>query len=148
MLVNENGRRIDKGPSEIVSDPKRPDRAVENGLSCMSCHVRGIIAKEDQIRPHMEKNPSGFGKGEREAIAALYPTIGRGMTIMKDDAETYCAAMLARKGWTEVEGEANTTFPLGEDWQWKVLKKDIEKGDINLQLRTVSFRGAAVFVFK
>ena len=45
MLVNGEGRRILKGPTEIVSDPKRPDRAVENGLSCMSCHVKGILPK-------------------------------------------------------------------------------------------------------
>jgi hypothetical protein len=27
MLVSADGRRIDKGPTEIVSDPRRPDRA-------------------------------------------------------------------------------------------------------------------------
>jgi hypothetical protein len=53
MLVNGNGQRLDKGPTDIVSDPKRPDRAVENGLSCMSCHSRGVNPKADQIRTHV-----------------------------------------------------------------------------------------------
>src|SRR5262249_24742039 len=30
LLVAGDGRRIDKGPTAIVSDPRRPDRAVEN----------------------------------------------------------------------------------------------------------------------
>src|SRR5262245_2704293 len=37
LLVDGNGRRIDKAPVEIVSDPRRPDRTVETGLSCLSC---------------------------------------------------------------------------------------------------------------
>ena len=57
MLVNANNIRIDKGPIQIVSDPKRPDRAVETGISCMSCHIPGIIAKADQIHDHLLKNP-------------------------------------------------------------------------------------------
>ncbi len=50
MLVNANNVRQDKGATAIVSDPKRPDRAVEAGISCMSCHARGINFKDDQIR--------------------------------------------------------------------------------------------------
>jgi hypothetical protein len=73
MLVDAAGGRIDKGPSEIVSDPARPDRRVVNGLSCMSCHVQGIIFKDDQIRAKVEANPAEFSAAERDAILALYP---------------------------------------------------------------------------
>jgi hypothetical protein len=45
MLVDGSGRRIDKAPTAIVSDPRRPDRAVETALSCMGCHAAGIIAQ-------------------------------------------------------------------------------------------------------
>src|SRR5262249_57857564 len=51
MLVNNVGNRVDKGPVQIVSDPKRPDRAVETGVSCMSCHLTRINPKADQV-PH------------------------------------------------------------------------------------------------
>ncbi len=73
MLVDKKGHRLDKAPSVIVSDPRRPDRAVENGLSCMTCHVRGLIAKSDQIRLHAESNPVAFTGQELQAILALYP---------------------------------------------------------------------------
>jgi hypothetical protein len=72
MLINEQGQRIDKGPLSVVSDPKRPDRAVENGISCMTCHVQGLIVKKDQIRPHVEKNPASFSEAELQTIKALY----------------------------------------------------------------------------
>jgi hypothetical protein len=73
MLVNDKGGRLDKGPLAVVSDPRRPDRAVENGISCMSCHSRGFIPKKDQIRLHVEKNLASFSQQERETIMALYP---------------------------------------------------------------------------
>src|SRR5262249_61642258 len=40
LLVNANGLRVDKAPTAIVSDPKRPDRARETGISCMGGHYR------------------------------------------------------------------------------------------------------------
>ena len=45
MLTDEKGNRIDKGPTSIVSDPRQRDRAVVNGVSCMSCHYGGFIQK-------------------------------------------------------------------------------------------------------
>lgn len=73
MLVDAQGRRIDKAPNEIVSDPRRPDQRVENGLSCMSCHARGILPKVDQVRAHAEKNVAVFGRPIVDAVRALHP---------------------------------------------------------------------------
>ena len=89
LLVNAAGRRIDKGPTEIVSDPRQPDRAVENGLSCMTCHVRGMLPKDDQIRPHAQKNPGSFSKKELDAILALYPAQERFQKLIEEDAEKF-----------------------------------------------------------
>src|SRR5262249_4499946 len=50
LLVDRDGRRVDKAPGDIVSDPRRPDRLVENGLSCMSCHVAGLLPNDDPVR--------------------------------------------------------------------------------------------------
>ena len=58
---------------------------------------------------------------------------------------------LEREGWKEVEGEMGTTFPNGEDWRWKAYKKALKKGPVNLQLKTIDWRGrnlAVIFVFK
>ena len=104
MLVNGKGERIDKGPTDIVSDPKRPDRAVENGLSCMSCHSHGINPKNDQIRAHVQANASAFPKEERETILKLYPPAEELRELMRQDTERFekaAAATGAKAGATE-----------------------------------------------
>jgi mono/diheme cytochrome c family protein len=104
MLVNGKGERIDKGPTDIVSDPKRPDRAVENGLSCMSCHSHGINPKTDQIRAHVQANASAFAKEERETILKLYPPAEDFRELIRQDTERFekaAAATGAKVGATE-----------------------------------------------
>src|SRR5262245_36752751 len=64
LLVNADNVRIDKGPTAIVSDPRRPDRAVEPGVSCMSCHVTGILQKSDQVRDHVARNAKAFSRND------------------------------------------------------------------------------------
>ncbi|HKB36560.1 MAG TPA: c-type cytochrome domain-containing protein, partial [Gemmataceae bacterium] len=93
MLVNADNNRIDKGPIAIVSDPKRPDRAVEPGVSCMSCHIPGIIQKSDQIRDHVGKNKKYFSRQDAELIRALYPPDAKMKRLMEDDAERYRKAL-------------------------------------------------------
>ena len=58
---------MDKGPTAIVSDPKRPDRAVEAGVSCMACHAGGINCKDDQIRDSRRQEPQGIQPQGRRA---------------------------------------------------------------------------------
>jgi mono/diheme cytochrome c family protein len=106
MLTNAEGKRINKGPTEIVSDPKRPDRAVENGLSCMSCHVKGILPKDDQIRDHAEKNPASFSDKEIASIRAMYPPKHRFQSLVKDDSSRF------RKAVEETGGQVGTTEPI------------------------------------
>jgi hypothetical protein len=56
---------------------------------------------------------------------------------------------LANEGWKEVDEKASVTFPNGENWQWKVFKKAVSKGPIDLSLQTVSWgRHHALFIFK
>lgn len=93
MLVDALGNRIDKGPLAIVSDPKRPDRAVETGVSCFTCHVTGILFKDDQVRDHVAKNPAAFSVAEAELISALYPPRQSMRKLMTEDAERYRQAV-------------------------------------------------------
>jgi tetratricopeptide (TPR) repeat protein len=95
MLVDGQGRRIDKGPVQIVSDPKRPDRAVENGLSCMSCHAKGIIDKADQVRDHVASNAAAFSTAQRNIVAALYPPREAMAALMRRDGDRFRAAVEA-----------------------------------------------------
>jgi WD40 repeat protein len=106
MLVNALGVRVDKAPVAIVSDPKRPDRQVETGISCMSCHVRGINVKDDQIRDHVARNAKVFRKADAETIRALYVATTKMRSLMEEDAERY------RKAVEKCGGRVNVTAPI------------------------------------
>ena len=93
MVVNAVGNRIDKGAVQIVSDPKRPDRAVETGVSCMSCHLSGINEKADQVRDFVAKNPKAFSRADAEIIRALYPPEAKMKKLMDEDQEKYRKAL-------------------------------------------------------
>jgi mono/diheme cytochrome c family protein len=93
LLVDGNGRRIDKGPGEIVSDPKRPDKLVETGVSCMSCHFGGIIPKDDQVRAHVLKNAQAFSRADRETVQALYAPPQRMKKLVAEDNERFEKAL-------------------------------------------------------
>jgi WD40 repeat protein len=93
FVVDANGRRLDRAPIEIVSDPKRRDKLVETGISCMSCHVRGLHPKTDQIRAHVEKNPNAFGKDDVAIVKAIYPPEAKFKALMDEDIERFVKAV-------------------------------------------------------
>lgn len=95
MLVDNSGKRIDQGPTSIVSDPKRPDRAVINGLSCMSCHWQGIIPKTDQIRPSVLGNLDAFKLKEIDTILAQYPSGNQWEKLVDEDNHRFAKAAAA-----------------------------------------------------
>ncbi|MGH7172760.1 MAG: c-type cytochrome domain-containing protein [Gemmataceae bacterium] len=102
LLVNANNVRQDKGATAIVSDAKRPDRAVEAGISCMACHARGINFKDDQIRDHVAKNRKAFSRKDAELIRALYLPKEKMHALMEEDAERFRKAV--EKTGNHVEG--------------------------------------------
>jgi WD40 repeat protein/mono/diheme cytochrome c family protein len=108
-IANAANARLDKAPIAIVSDPRRPDRAVEAGVSCMSCHVTGIIPKADQMLDHLAKNARGFSRAETELIQALYPGKEAGLKLMEGDARRYAEAV-ARTGARVSKFEAVSTI--------------------------------------
>jgi hypothetical protein len=93
MLVDKDGRRIDKAPAEIVADPRRPDQRVETGISCMSCHARGLLPKADQIRAHVEKNARDFGQPIVDAVRATHPRKAVFEAQIEEDNVRYRKAM-------------------------------------------------------
>ncbi len=94
-LTDGKGQRIDKGPTPIVADPQRRDRAVTNGVSCMGCHDKGIkyndhrpTKQQDQVRSYIEQtNELGFEA--RDIVMAIYPTHDEFYKIMEEDAIRY-----------------------------------------------------------
>ena len=111
VLAKADNTRLDKGPIAIVSDPKRPDRAVEAGVSCMSCHVTGILPKADQIRDHLAKNPKAFTRTDADTIRALYPDKEKSLERMQDDGKRYAEAV-AKTGAKVSKYEAVSTITL------------------------------------
>jgi WD40 repeat protein len=91
MLADEQGRRIDRGPTEIVSDPRQADKTVVNGISCMSCHYGGMITKSDEIRPFVEANRKRFD--DADDILAIYPEQDVLDELFEQDAERFLTAM-------------------------------------------------------
>jgi len=55
---------------------------------------------------------------------------------------------LGRDGWIEVEEPVKSSFPPGEDWGWRVLKRTVRKGDDFPELRGLILGQPVVFVFK
>jgi len=111
IIVNAKDQRLDKAPTAIVSDPKRPDRAVEAGVSCMGCHITGILPKADQVRDHVDKNAKAFGRTEAAVVKALYPGKDATTKLMEDDATKYAEAV-AKTGAKVSRYEAVSTMTL------------------------------------
>jgi tetratricopeptide (TPR) repeat protein len=104
MLVDGQGRRIDEGPTKIVSVKNRADPTVINGISCMFCHARGLIEKRDQIRQHVEKNSAAFSDEEARAVHALHRQDVDFSALVRTDLERFRRSMLmagAQLGQTE-----------------------------------------------
>jgi WD40 repeat protein len=111
VIVRADNTRLDKAPVAIVSDPKRPDRAVEAGVSCMTCHVTGILPKADQLRDHLAKNPKAFNRADAELIRGLYVPKDQSLKLMRDDAKKYADAA-AKAGARVSRTEVVTTVTL------------------------------------
>lgn len=54
MLVDAKGKRLLKAPLNVVTDSKRQDSLIINGISCMQCHVNGMVTTnvKDEVRSH------------------------------------------------------------------------------------------------
>jgi tetratricopeptide (TPR) repeat protein/cytochrome c553 len=91
MLVNKDGERIEEGPLNIVHDPGQPREkgAVINGISCMSCHDKGMKDKDDEIRAHVLASPTAFTEDEKDKVLALYPEKAVFRKLLEEDAERF-----------------------------------------------------------
>ena len=101
FLVDGAAKRLDQAQIAIVSDPKRPEHAVIAGVSCLSCHARGLNDKADQVREHVENNAGAFAKAEADSVLALYPPRDRFTALLRGDNDRYRAALEKTGGRTD-----------------------------------------------
>jgi WD40 repeat protein len=116
MLVDRDGRRLDRASVEIVSDPQRPDRAVEAGVSCMSCHAQGIVFKADQVRGHVDQNPHAFSRADADTVRSVYVPAHRFKALAEEDTKSYRQAVeKTGAAWSEPEPIARLTLRYEDD---------------------------------
>lgn len=73
VITDAAGVILPDAPIDIVSDPKQRDRTVRTAISCMSCHDRGILPKNDEIGAFVKANLTQFpDKLIRDKVEALY----------------------------------------------------------------------------
>lgn len=91
MLVDDVGKRINTGPTEIVADLERisGELKIINGLSCMACHKQGIITKKDVIRDETTIGPEAQKFAKR-----LYPPQPEMDALYQKDSNQFRVAVL------------------------------------------------------
>src|SRR5262249_19253283 len=91
LLVDNKDRRIDEGPTELVSDGNKTGgpAAVVNGLSCMSCHKNGMIREgfRDEVR-----DGQGVGGTARTKTQRLYVKEAEMTELLKADEDLFVKA--------------------------------------------------------
>lgn len=100
LLATSDGKRIDRGPTEIVQDKKRRDGAIINGVSCMACHDQGmkytldaatIDKMVDEVGPVALK--AGLDRDEVRAVQDLYASKEKLHAAVLSDEAKYKAAL-------------------------------------------------------
>ena len=104
-LADGKGRRINSGPTEIVTDKFAEDKIVRNALSCVRCHDRGMKSFKDVIRPAVEMLPGHLGYSKK-SVLALYPKQDELSSLLKKDGNRFLAAM------ERILGHPQTVEPL------------------------------------
>ena len=89
-VSDASGNRIDKAPTDIVSNPAASDPAVRNGLSCIGCHTEGMKTFEDEVRAVILTSPDGPVKDQG---LRLYVEQSVMNALVAEDTERYREAL-------------------------------------------------------
>jgi serine/threonine-protein kinase len=93
LLVDKEGKRIDKAPIDIVWDANAATGSpvIVNGLSCMGCHRQGLQPFRDAVRQGL----SLFNAAARSKIEDLYVPQSDMDKLVTEDNKRYLAALSA-----------------------------------------------------
>ncbi|MFM9960877.1 MAG: c-type cytochrome domain-containing protein [Planctomycetaceae bacterium] len=111
LLIDGKGKRIDKGPINVVFDSKQPlgNKEVINGISCMVCHARGMQPFEDDIL----KGHAATGTAAQK-VTRLYPPSAEFAKVVEQDAQRFQQALsLATKRFLKGDDDILKREPVG-----------------------------------
>jgi len=91
FLADEDGKRIDAAPVDILHDEATPRRPVIAGLSCISCHIKGVRDIVDEVRVHVESS-GDFPAEKRDEVLQIYVPQGELDRRIRDDRKRYTNA--------------------------------------------------------
>jgi hypothetical protein len=89
--------------------------------------------------------PPSVVKAEKDVTVYIFL---RTKALKKEDVDESQFKKLSKEGWKEVKGDVEGTFNAGEGWEWKAFKKEYKKGNLIINLKTVSINTAVIFAFK
>ncbi|MGE0375452.1 MAG: c-type cytochrome domain-containing protein [Planctomycetaceae bacterium] len=133
MLVDNEGKRIDSGPIEIVSDADETSGTPEivNGISCMNCHKQGTRPFHDDIR----SSDAIFNTEARDKIEALYAERPEMDRLLRQGGEDYLRQLEKAIGPFLQDG--NKPFSVLADAE-EPVKFVARRYDRNLDLETAA----------
>lgn len=110
-LNTADGQRIERGPVNIVRDDDYTDGTGEviNGISCISCHARGMRFNEDKVHDIAVGNLA-LSASARQQVAAVYPGNDVVQAALLGDQEKFFAAL--RSAGLEPDTEAGGLEPV------------------------------------
>ena len=90
MLIDAEGKRIDRGPIQIVRDLRETAGTPEivNGISCFGCHRNGMLDYTNSIDAELTLTGKGRAKAER-----LYTDNERMGNVVEDDRRRFMGAL-------------------------------------------------------
>jgi formylglycine-generating enzyme required for sulfatase activity len=129
LLVDASDRRVDRGPADLVRDPRQKEGAVLNGISCMSCHVRGVIDKTDMIRDHVWNERLTLDDEVVREVQDLYPRPEKFKQLLQADAERFARAV--REATGAPPGGTDPIVALAARYEWE-LDRDLAAAEAGL----------------
>lgn len=95
-LNTADGARLDVGPTSIVRDDDYTDGTGEvvNGISCISCHSKGMRFNEDKVRD-VAINNRLLSAELRQFVDAIYPGQKTVRAAMDKDMEAFLSSLKA-----------------------------------------------------
>lgn len=147
LLTDNKGKRIDRGPVEIVRDLKETSGSPEvvNGISCMACHEHGMIRFKDTIRGSLAVGGEAQLKVER-----LFPKPDDMKRLLDKDEERFIRSLDEAMGpFLKVGADKNRpikSFPEPVGALARFFQKDLELEDVASEMGIADPRELQLFI--